>query len=125
MPNKRVGFIGLGIMGSSMSMNILKAGFPLTVWNRTESKMGTILQAGANRGLSPKDVAEKSDIVIDIVTDSSDVEEVILGPNGVIHGARPGTIVIDMSTISPAVTRRIADELSKNGVKMLDAPVSG
>ncbi len=122
---KRVGFIGLGIMGSRMSMNILKAGFPLTVWNRTSSKMRPLVEAGASAASSPKEVAERSDVIIDIVTDSPDVEEVILGPEGVIHGARPGSIVVDMSTISPMVTRRIASELSKRGVRMLDAPVSG
>jgi len=122
---KRVGFIGLGLMGSGMSMNLLKAGFPLTVWNRTRSKMKPLLDAGAEGAGSPREVTERSDVVIDIVTDSPDVEEVLLGPEGVIHGAKPGTIVIDMSTISPAVTRRIAAELAKKDVRMLDAPVSG
>ncbi|MEM2027655.1 MAG: 2-hydroxy-3-oxopropionate reductase [Candidatus Bathyarchaeia archaeon] len=122
---KRVGFIGLGIMGKPMAMNLLKAGFPLTVWNRTRSKMDDLIAMGAYGASSPKEVAERSDVVITMVTDSPDVEEVILGPNGVIYGARPGLIVIDMSTISPAVTRRIAEELAKKGVKMLDAPVSG
>jgi len=112
-------------MGSGMSMNLLKAGFPLTVWNRTRSKMKPLLDAGAEGAGSPREVAERSDVVIDIVTDSPDVEEVLLGPEGVIHGAKPGTIVIDMSTISPAVTRRIAAELAKKDVRMLDAPVSG
>jgi len=122
---KRVGFIGLGLMGSGMSMNLLKAGFPLTVWNRTASKMKPLIDAGAVSAGSPREVAERSDVIIDIVTDSPDVEEVLLGPNGVIHGASPGKIVIDMSTISPTVTRRIAGELARKGVKMLDAPVSG
>ncbi len=122
---KRIGFIGLGLMGSGMSMNLLKAGFPLTIWNRTASKMKPLLDAGAEGASSPAEVAEKSNVVIDIVTDSSDVEEVLLGPKGVIHGALPGTVVIDMSTISPSVTRRIAQELGKKGVRMLDAPVSG
>ncbi len=122
---KRIGFIGLGLMGSGMSMNLLKAGFPVTVWNRTRSKMKPLLDAGAKGAGSPSEVAERSDIVIDIVTDSADVEEVLLGPSGVIRGARAGTTVIDMSTISPSVTKRIAQELEKKGVKMLDAPVSG
>lgn len=122
---KRIGFIGLGLMGSRMSMNLLRAGFPLTVWNRTRSKMNRLLKAGAEGAGSPREVAERNDVVIDIVTDSPDVEEVLLGPQGVIHGARPGLIVIDMSTISPLVTRRIAEELEERGVKMLDAPVSG
>jgi 3-hydroxyisobutyrate dehydrogenase len=108
-----------------MAINLLRAGYPLTVWNRTKSKMDELIAMGAYGASSPKEVAERSDVVITMVTDSPDVEDVILGPNGVIHGARPGLIVIDMSTISPKVTRRIADELSKKGVKMLDAPVSG
>ncbi len=122
---KRIGFIGLGLMGGGMSMNLLRAGFPLTVWNRTESKMRPLLEAGAEGAGSPREVAENSDIVVTIVTDSPDVEEVLLGPDGAIHGAKPGDIFIDMSTISPIVTRRIAQELAKRGVKMLDAPVSG
>ncbi|MDH5790913.1 MAG: NAD(P)-dependent oxidoreductase [Candidatus Bathyarchaeota archaeon] len=122
---KRIGFIGLGLMGSGMSMNLLRAGFPITVWNRTPSKMKPLLDAGAEGAGSPREVAEMSDVVVDIVTDSPDVEGVLLGTEGVIHGARPGTVVIDMSTISPSVTRRIAEELGKKGVRMLDAPVSG
>ena len=122
---RKIGFIGLGLMGSGMSMNLVKAGFPVTVWNRTASKMEPLLEAGAKGAGSPKEVAENSDIVVSIVTDSQDVEEVILGPEGAIHGARPGAVVIDMSTISPSVTRRIAEELGEKGVGMLDAPVSG
>ena len=122
---KKIGFIGLGLMGSGMSMNLVKAGFPVTVWNRTASKMEPLLEAGAKGAGSPKEVAENSDVVVSIVTDSQDVEEVILGPEGAIHGARSGSVVIDMSTISPSVTRRIAEELGKKGVGMLDAPVSG
>jgi 3-hydroxyisobutyrate dehydrogenase len=122
---KRIGFIGLGLMGSGMTMNILKAGFPLTVWNRTPSKMEALVKAGAKAARSPREVAERSDIVIDIVTDSSDVEQVLLGPDGVVHGARPGTLVIDMSTISPIKTREMAARLKEKGIRMLDAPVSG
>ena len=122
---KRIGFIGLGVMGRPMALNLLKAGYPMVVWNRTRSKMKSLLEAGAEGADSPREVAEKSDVVITMVTDSPDVEEVILGPNGVIHGAHPGLVVIDMSTISPTVTRRIAQKLAEKGVKMLDAPVSG
>ncbi|MEM2402124.1 MAG: 2-hydroxy-3-oxopropionate reductase [Candidatus Bathyarchaeia archaeon] len=122
---KRIGFIGLGVMGKPMAINLLRAGYPLTVWNRTRSKMDELIAMGANGASSPREVAERSDVVITMVTDSPDVEEVILGPNGVIHGARPGLIVIDMSTISPKVTRKISEELAKKGVRMLDAPVSG
>ncbi|MEM3693182.1 MAG: NAD(P)-dependent oxidoreductase [Candidatus Bathyarchaeia archaeon] len=125
MKVKRVGFIGLGVMGMPMATNILKAGYPLTVWNRTREKMRGLVSMGALPGESPKDVAEKSDVVITMVADSPDVEQVILGPQGVIEGAHPGLIVVDMSTISPSVTRRIAKELEKKGIRMLDAPVSG
>ena len=110
---KRVGFIGLGLMGSRMARNILKAGFPLTVWNRTREKMKPLLEAGAEGADSPREVAERSHVVIDIVTDSPDVEEVLLGPQGVIHGARPGLIVIDMSTISP-----IASKIGRHSLKV-------
>jgi 3-hydroxyisobutyrate dehydrogenase len=112
-------------MGSGMSMNILKAGFPITVWNRTASRTEPLAKAGAKVAKSPSEVAEQSDIVIDIVTDSKDVEEVLLGSNGVINGVKPGTIVIDMSTISPIRTREMATRFKEKGIKMLDAPVSG
>jgi 3-hydroxyisobutyrate dehydrogenase len=122
---KRIGFIGLGLMGAGMSQNILKAGYPLTVWNRTESKMKPLIELGAKAAATPKEVAENSDIVVSIVTDSPDVEEVLLGPNGAIHGASAGDIFIDMSTISPIATKKIAAKLSEKSVVMLDAPVSG
>ncbi|RME72190.1 MAG: NAD(P)-dependent oxidoreductase [Chloroflexi bacterium] len=124
MPEK-VGFIGLGIMGQGMARNLLKAGFPLTVWNRTASKMEPLVAEGAQAGASPADVAARSDIIITCVSDTPDVEAVILGENGIIHGARPGSLVIDCSTISPIATRRIAEALAGKGVSMLDAPISG
>ncbi|MEM2876338.1 MAG: 2-hydroxy-3-oxopropionate reductase [Candidatus Bathyarchaeia archaeon] len=122
---KRIGFIGLGVMGKPMAMNLIKAGYHLTVWNRTRSKMDDLVRMGAEPGDSPRDVAEKSDVVITMVADSPDVEDVVLGPSGVVEAARPGLIVIDMSTISPSVTRKIAEKLREKGVEMLDAPVSG
>jgi 3-hydroxyisobutyrate dehydrogenase len=122
---KKVGFIGLGLMGNGMSMNILKGGFPLTVWNRTRSRMNELIDAGAMKANSPKEVAENSEIIVMIVTDSSDVKEVIMGEEGVINGVKPGSIVIDMSTISPLVTKEITEELEKKEAHMLDAPVSG
>jgi len=122
---KKIGFIGLGVMGRPMALNLLKAGYSMIVWNRTRSKMKPLLDAGAEGANSPIEVAEKSDVVITMVTDSLDVEEVVLGPNGVIHGVHPGLIVIDMSTISPIVARKVAERLAEKGVKMLDAPVSG
>lgn len=122
---EKVGFIGLGGMGNPMAKNLLKAGYPLTVWNRTRSKMKETVDLGATPADSPKDVAERTDIVITMVTDSPDVEEVVLGPTGVLKGARAGMVLIDMSTISPQVARDIAAALRAHGVTMLDAPVSG
>jgi len=120
-----IGFIGLGIMGGGMAANLLKAGFNLTVWNRTPGRITALAQAGAGVGDSPADVAAGSDIIITCVSDTPDVEAVILGPRGVIERARPGSLVIDCSTISPAATREIAARLREKGVHMLDAPVSG
>jgi len=120
-----LGFIGLGIMGGAMAANLLKAGFDLTVWNRTPSRITPLVQAGAAVGDSPADVAARSSIVITCVSDTSDVQEVILGPQGVAKGARPGALVIDCSTISPQATRAIAARLNEGGVHLLDAPVSG
>jgi 3-hydroxyisobutyrate dehydrogenase len=122
---ERVGFIGLGIMGLPMARNILKAGFPLTVHNRTRSKEDELVAAGAQSADSPKAVSQASDIVVSIVTDSPDVEAVVLGPDGIIEGARQGLVHIDMSTISPQVTQDVAARLAEKGAQMLDAPVSG
>jgi 3-hydroxyisobutyrate dehydrogenase len=122
---EKIGFIGLGIMGQPMCLNLLKAGFEVTAYNRTESKIATVAKAGATAASSPKEVAEKSDIIITIVSDSPDVENVILGENGVLEGVNPGSVVIDMSTISPSVTKDIAAKLVEKDVEMLDAPVSG
>jgi len=112
-------------MGKGMSLNLLKAGYPLTVWNRTKSKALPVVEAGAKLAGSPKEVAENSEVVITMVTGSKDVKEVLLGEQGAIHGAKAGDIFIDMSTISPQATVEIAEELAKKGVEMLDAPVSG
>jgi 3-hydroxyisobutyrate dehydrogenase len=108
-----------------MARNLLKNGFAVTVWNRSADKVTPILEAGASAGDSPADVAAKSDIVITCVSDTPDVEAVILGENGVIHGLKAGGLVIDMSTISPKATREIAARLSERGIAMLDAPISG
>ncbi|MGD0329834.1 MAG: NAD(P)-dependent oxidoreductase [Nitrososphaeria archaeon] len=121
----KIGFIGLGLMGKPMATNLIKAGYSLTVWNRTSSKMDEILALNAKGAGSPKEVAEKTDVVITMLTDSPDVEEVILGPSGVIRGVRKGVIVIDMSTISPKVTKKVAERLLEKDVEMLDAPVTG
>jgi 2-hydroxy-3-oxopropionate reductase len=120
-----VGFIGPGIMGRPMALNLHKAGYPLVVYGRRPETMKPLVDVGATACASPKEVASRSDVVISIVSDTPDVEEVILGENGVIHGARKGSIVVDMSTISPNATRQMAAALAERGVEMLDAPVSG
>lgn len=122
---ERVGFIGLGIMGRGMAANILKAGFALTVWNRTIERARPLLESGAQAASSPADLAARSDIIVTCVSDTPDVQAVILGEHGVIQAVRPGSLVVDMSTISPAVTQEIAAALAAKGVDMLDAPVSG
>src|SRR6266581_3901411 len=124
MPD-RIGFIGLGIMGSGMTHNLLRAGVDLTVYNRTPERMQPLADAGAATAASPARLAASTDVVFVCVSDTPDVEAVLLGPEGVIHGAKPGSLVVDMSTISPRATRRIAKRLAEAGVAMLDAPVSG
>jgi 2-hydroxy-3-oxopropionate reductase len=123
--SERVGYIGLGIMGRPMALNLRKAGHELWVFARRETAMAPLVAAGATPCSSPREVAERADVVFVNVSDTPDVEEVVLGPDGIVHGARSGTLVIDNSTISPTATRRIADVLREKGVEMLDAPVSG
>jgi 3-hydroxyisobutyrate dehydrogenase len=123
-----VGFIGLGIMGAPMVRNLLNAGFDVTVWNRTAARSQEAAEAGASIGESPADVAARSDVTISCVTASADVEAVLLGVDGVqgaIEGVQAGNVVIDMSTISPAVTRHIGELLAAKEVQLLDAPISG
>lgn len=108
-----------------MARNLIKAGFDVTVFSRTRSKVEELQQAGAHAAARPADVASRCDLVVIIVTDSADVEEVAAGQHGVFEGARPGLIVADMSTISPAVTRRLAGQAAERGASWLDAPVSG
>ena len=121
----KVAFIGMGTMGAAMALNILKAGHAVTVHNRSREREEPVAQAGARRAGSPKEAAQGADIVITCVSDTPDVEAVVLGENGIIQGARTGAIVVDMSTISPSATRRIGAELAQKGIRMLDAPVSG
>jgi 3-hydroxyisobutyrate dehydrogenase len=123
--SEKVGFIGLGIMGQGMAKNLMEAGFEVNVWNRTPARMDPFCEAGARCCSSPADVAARSDITITCVSNTADVEEVILRENGVIYGAREGSLVIDMSTISPDGARYVAGTLKQKGVQMLDAPVSG
>jgi len=115
----------MGIMGAPMARNLLKAGFGVTVWNRTRSKAEALTVDGATLAGSPAEVAARSDIVMACVTNSSDVEEVVLGRGGVVEGAAPGSVLVDHSTISPAVSRSVAAKLAERGIAMLDAPVSG
>lgn len=122
----RVGFVGLGIMGAPMARNLIQAGYRLTVYNRTDRpRVQKVVDAGAERVSTPRDVARNVDVVITMVTDSPDVEQVVLGEDGIIHGAASGAVVIDMTTMSPRVTREIAGRLEEKHVEMLDAPVSG
>jgi len=125
MTIKRAGFIGLGIMGGPMAANLLKAGFEVTVWNRSPQKMGPLLDLGAKAAGSPAGVASASEVTVSCVTNSADVEGVALGPGGVIEGAAPGSIYVDCSTIAPGTARHVAAKLAEKGVAMLDAPVSG
>ncbi|UCF36861.1 MAG: NAD(P)-dependent oxidoreductase [Acidobacteriota bacterium] len=125
MTKDKVGFVGLGIMGLPMAANLAKAGFELTVYNRTPGRAEQLEGPTIRIAQSPAEVAEASDIIITIVSDSPDVEAVVLGPNGVIEGIRPGSILVDMSTISPAVERRIDQELQGKSCSLVDAPVSG
>ncbi len=122
---ERIGFIGLGIMGEPMCRNLMKAGYACTVNTRTKSRAEKLLSEGAAWSDSPKDTAGRSDVIITIVTDTPDVEKVILGEDGIIEGIRSGSVVIDMSTISPSATRDMAAALKEKGADMLDAPVSG
>ena len=121
----KIGFVGLGIMGRPMALNILKGGFDLTVWARRAESMAPLLEAGAKGAASPAEVAAACDIVVSMVSDAPDVQAVALGAGGVAEGAKPGLIYIDMSTIAPAAAQSIAARLAEKGVTMLDAPVSG
>ncbi|MCZ2109409.1 MAG: NAD(P)-dependent oxidoreductase [Dehalococcoidia bacterium] len=125
MAIRRVGFVGLGIMGAPMARNLLDAGFELTVWNRTPAKCDPLVTAGARQAENPAAVAAASEVTISCVTNSTDVEQVVLGDAGIIQGAKPGAVHIDCSTISPEVTRSIARALAECQVEFLDAPVSG
>ena len=122
---ERVGFVGLGIMGRGMAANLLKAGFEVRVWNRTASRMDALVADGAEAGANPADVAANCDVTIVCVSDTPDVENVVMGENGILEAAKPGSLVIDCSTISPKVTKEIAALLAEKDVHMLDAPISG
>jgi 3-hydroxyisobutyrate dehydrogenase len=122
---ERVGFVGLGTMGAAMAANLARAGFPLTVWNRSEGRAGDLAQLGATEARTPADLARRSDVIVTCVSDTPDVERVLLGDDGVASGAAKGTLVIDCSTISPSATRGFGERLAEHGIAMVDAPVSG
>ncbi len=120
-----IGFIGLGIMGQPMALNLVKAGYQVTVCNRTKSKAEPLQRAGARVVSTPAEAAREADVVMTIVSDTAAMEEVALGKNGVLETLRSGSVVIDSSTISPVVSRKIACHVAGKGAQMLDAPVTG
>jgi 2-hydroxy-3-oxopropionate reductase len=122
---KKIGFIGVGIMGKPMAKNLIDAGYRLIAYDIAEKPLNEIVEHGAERGTSPKDVSEKSNIIITMLPNSPEVRKAVLGENGVIEGVRKGQILIDMSSIAPLVSREVAEELKKKGVETLDGPVSG
>ncbi|OQS45248.1 NAD(P)-dependent oxidoreductase [Chromobacterium violaceum] len=121
----RIGYIGLGIMGRPCVLNLLKAGLPVSVWARRRESAAPLLEAGAAWADSPAELAGQVDVLVTNVSDTADVEAVLLGEHGAIHGAKPGLVCVDMSTISPNGARRIAAALAEKGVDFLDCPVSG
>ncbi len=121
----RIGFVGLGIMGKPMAKNLLKAGYALVVYDIVETPVKELVEAGATAASSPKDVAAQCELIITMLPNSPHVKKAILGKDGVIEGARPGSLLVDMSSIAPLASREVAAELAKKGIEMLDAPVSG
>ncbi|MDJ0891551.1 MAG: 2-hydroxy-3-oxopropionate reductase [Gammaproteobacteria bacterium] len=122
---EKLGYIGLGIMGRPMALNLLRAGYPVCVYARRTEALPPLTDAGATVCSSPADVARHAEVVFTNVSDTPDVEQIVLGDNGIIHGAKHGAVVVDNSTISPSATRSMANKLRNAGVEMLDAPVSG
>ena len=120
-----VGYVGLGVMGSAAVHRLLAAGYEVTVWNRTRAKAEPLLEAGARWADTPRDVAERSEVIFTMVTNTAAVQAVTEGPDGIIAGLRPGKVYVDMSTASPANTRALAAQVAGTGAQMLDAPVSG
>ncbi len=125
MSMKKIGFIGLGIMGKPMAKNLLKAGYSLTVYDIRPEPVKEVVAAGAQEGKSSKDVAEKSEVVITMLPNSPEVKEAVLGEDGVLDGAKSGMILVDMSSIAPLVSKEVGAKLAEKAVEMLDAPVSG
>jgi 2-hydroxy-3-oxopropionate reductase len=121
----KIGFIGLGIMGNPMAKNLLKAGHKLVVYDIVAPHVSELVEAGATTGSSPKDVASQCELIITMLPNSPHVKTAVLGKNGVIEGAKPGSVLVDMSSIAPLVSREVAAALASKGIEMLDAPVSG
>src|SRR5262245_8600919 len=125
MADERIAFLGLGTMGAAMAANLARAGFTVTAWNRTSGRAPELDELAVTRAETAAAAATAADIVVVCVSDTPDVDEVLFGPDGLADGARPGTLVIDCSTIAPGATRDFAARLAANGVAMIDAPVSG
>jgi 2-hydroxy-3-oxopropionate reductase len=125
MHNMKLGFIGLGVMGRPMALNLMKRKHEMAVYARRADAAAPLVAAGARACATPAEVAAHAQIVFTMVTSSNDVEEVVLGDDGVIHGAARGSVLVDMETISPVTARKVANALAKKGIDMLDAPVSG
>lgn len=123
--NEVIGFIGLGVMGKSMAVNLLKAGFEVFVYTRTKEKASELLSQGAKWASSPKEIAQLANAIISMVGYPSDVEEIYFGENGLIENGKKGTHLIDMTTSTPSLAMRISEEAKKRGMQSLDAPVSG
>jgi len=121
----KIGFVGLGIMGKPMAKNLLKAGYEIVAYDIVGEALEEVVSEGAESGESPKDVAQKTTLIITMLPDGPDVEKVVLGANGVLEGAQSGSVIIDMSSISPIVAKNVYAECQKKGVELLDAPVSG
>lgn len=122
---RRIGFIGLGIMGKPMTLNLIKAGYHVTVYDINQKAVSDLVRSGAVAAASPKEVGTNSDIIFTMVPNSEHVMEVVAGENGIVKGAKPGTVIVDMSSITPVASKAIASEAAKSGIDMLDAPVSG
>jgi 3-hydroxyisobutyrate dehydrogenase-like beta-hydroxyacid dehydrogenase len=120
-----IGLIGLGLMGKPMAENLLRAGFPLVVWNRTQAKAEELVLGGAELGANPQETARRADVLITMVSDPPALEEILWGAHGALNGLRRGTVLVDSSTISPELARRAAAACSQRGVDFLDAPVTG
>ena len=121
----KIGFIGLGIMGKPMAKNLLKAGYSVVAYDIVPEAVKELVDAGAEKGESSADVASKTEVIITMLQNSTHVKEAVLGKNGVLEGAKPGTILVDMSSIAPLASKEISEKVAEKGVVMLDAPVSG